>query len=76
MNNSGFLKDIGHGILLNQEEEKILKKYEISYLNCQSTKELLFKIEDYLNDSYEELDDLEKLSLRLSEYSYYQETRK
>lgn len=76
MNNSGFLKDVGHGILLNQEEENILKKYEISYLNCQNTKELLFKIEDYLNDSYEELDDLEKLSLRLSEYSYYQETRK
>lgn len=76
MNNSGFLKDVGHGILLNQEEENILKKYEISYLNCQNTKELLFKIEDYLNDSYEELEDLEKLSLRLSEYSYYQETRK
>ncbi len=76
MNNSGFLKDVGHGILLNQEEEKILKKYEISYLNCQNTKELLFKIEDYLNDSFEELEDLEKLSLRLSEYSYYQETRK
>ena len=76
MNNSGFLKDVGHGILLNQEEENILKKYEISYLNCQNTKELLFKIEDYLNDSYEELDDLEKLYLRLSEYSYYQETRK
>ena len=76
MNNSGFLKDVGHGILLNQEEEKILKKYEISYLNCQNSKELLFKIEDYLNDSFEELEDLEKLSLRLSEYSYYQETRK
>lgn len=76
MNNSGFLKDVGHGILLNQEEENILKKYEIAYSNCQNTKELLFKIEDYLNDSYEELEDLEKLSLRLSEYSYYQETRK
>ncbi len=76
MNNSGFLKDVGHGIFLNQEEENILRKYEISYLNCQNTKELLFKIEDYLNDSFEELEDLEKLSLRLSEYSYYQETRK
>lgn len=76
MNNQGFLKDVGHGILLNQEEENILKKYEIPYLNCQNTKELIFKIEDFLNDFYDELEDLEKLSLRLSEYSYYQETRK
>lgn len=71
-----FMKDVGNGILLNNEEEQILKKYEIDYLNCKNIKELIFKIEDYLNDSYEELNDLENLSNRLSEYNYYNYTNK
>jgi hypothetical protein len=73
---TNFLHDIGHGIMLSTEEENILKKYDIDYINCTSTKELLFKIEDYLNDSYQELDDLEQLSIRISEHNYYYETNK
>lgn len=71
-----FLHDVGNGILLNSEEEYILNKYQINYKDCSNMKELIFKIEDYLNDSYEELDDLENLSLRLAEYNYYNDTNK
>lgn len=70
------LKDHGYGILLSDEEEEILKRYQINYKICTSTSQLIFMIEDYLNDSYEELDDLDNLSKRLSEYNYYQNTNK
>lgn len=71
-----FLKDIGNGIFLKDEEENILKKYHIDYQNCKDIKELIFKIEDYLNDSYEEINDLENLSSRLQEFNYYHNTNK
>lgn len=70
------LKNRGYGILLSDEEEAVLNKYQINYKLCTSTSQLIFMIEDYLNDSYEELDDLDILSKRLSEYNYYQNTNK
>lgn len=76
MNNKSFLRDVGNGIYLTKEEENILKNYEIDYMNCKDVKELIFKIEYYLNDSYEELNDLDNLSNRLSEYNYYNNTNK
>lgn len=71
-----FLHDIGNGIMLTSEEEDILKRYQIDYQNCKDIKELIFKIEEYLNDSYTELEDLDLLSSRLSEYHYYHDTNK
>lgn len=70
------LKNRGYGILLSDEEELILNKYNINYKICTSTSQLIFMIEDYLNESYEELDDLDNLSKRLSEYHYYENTNK
>lgn len=70
-----FLKLRNNGILLSDEEIKILKKYNIDYSMCKNTGELLFQIEEYLNDS-DELEDLENLSNRLSEYRYYNEINK
>lgn len=70
------LKDLGHGILLSDNDEAILNKYKINYKMCTSTSELIFIIEDYLNDSYLELDDLDNLSRRLAEYNYYKNTNK
>lgn len=70
------LKDIGNGIYISNEEANVLDRYDINYKNCNSLNELIFQIEDYLNDSYEELDDLETLSSRLSEFNYYNNTKK
>ena len=71
-----FLKDVGNGIYLTDKEINILKSYKIDYQNCKDIKELVFKIEDYLNDSDLDLIDLENLSDRLSEYQYYNNTNK
>lgn len=72
---TSFLKRRNNGILLSDEEINILKKYGIKYEKCISTDELIFEIEEYLNDDSDALD-LENLSSRLSEYKYYYETNK
>lgn len=70
-----FLKKRNNGILLSDEEISILKKYNINYERCISTDELIFEIEEYLNDDSDAFD-LEILSSRLAEYKYYYETNK
>ena len=69
-----FLKDIGNGIYLKESEEKILNRYEIDYKNCSNINDLIFKIEEYLNE--QENEELEQISLRLSEFNYYHNTNK
>ena len=71
-----FLRDVGNGILLTTDEENILKRYQIDYKNCKDVKELIFKIEDYLNEDDYENDELDNLSIRLSEFNYYNNTNK
>ena len=56
-------------------EIDILKKYNINYEKCISTDELIFEIEEYLNEDGD-ASDLENLSSRLAEYKYYYETNK
>lgn len=73
--NNSFLKKIVNDIYLTAEEEEILKKYNIDYLNCKNVSDLIFKIEYYLNNN-NELNDLELLEERLSEYNYYNNTNK
>ena len=70
-----FLKRTSNGILLSDEEIDILKKYNINYEKCISTDELIFEIEEYLNEDGD-ASDLENLSSRLAEYKYYYETNK
>lgn len=72
--NKDFMHDVGNGIMLNNNEEEILKRVGINYKSCSSVSELLFQIEDYLID-YED-DELEMLSSRLSEFNYYNNTNK
>lgn len=71
-----FLQKRNNGILLSDEEINILERYQIDYKNCTNTEELIFKIEEYLNDEVLDADDLENLSSRLAEFRYYNETRK
>ena len=46
---TSFLKKRNNGILLSDEEINILNRYQIDYQNCVNTEELVFKIEEYLN---------------------------
>lgn len=70
-----FLQKRENGVLLSDNEISILSKYGIDYRKYSNTNELLFEIEEYLNDN-PDLDDLENLSNRLSEFMYYYETKK
>jgi len=74
MENS-FLKQIKNDIYLSLDDINILEKYEINYQSFSSMKELIFEIEEVLNNNYVD-SDLEDLSIKLSEYNYYNNTNK
>lgn len=71
------LKKINN-IYLSNKQISILERYRIEYKNVLDMNELIFKIEDYIenNYDYEEMDDLENLSLELAEFNYYYNTNK
>jgi hypothetical protein len=74
--NKRSLKQRKNGIYLSDEQIDILEKYNINYLNYNNINELIFYIEDYLNNSYMELEDLESVSEALSNFNYYNNTNK
>ncbi len=67
-----------NNIYLSNKQIYILEKYKIDYKNVRDIKQLIFFIEEYINENYfeEELEDLENLSLELSEFNYYYNTNK
>ena len=70
-----FLVKRSNGLLLSNNDVNVLEKYDIDYNSCTSLSELIYLIEDYLEDS-DELVDLEELSIKLSEFNYYHNTNK
>ena len=70
-----FLEKQKNEIYLSKNDIKILDKYEIDYLSYSNIRELLFIIEDILNNNYVD-SDLEDLLIKLSEYNYYFNTNK
>lgn len=74
MENS-FVKARKEDIYLSDADMKILEKYEIDYNSYSNMQELLFSIEDILNNNYTD-SDLEELLIKLSEYNYYFKTNK
>lgn len=71
--NNNFIKKVGNCYLTNNEIE-VLNRYNIDYLKCKSNHELLYLVEECLEDM--DAEDLEWLSGVLSERSYYLETKK
>lgn len=69
------LKKINDNLYLSKKQIDILDKYDVEYLN-RSIADLLFELEEILNDSYEELIDLEDVSREISEFNYYHNTKK
>ena len=65
------------GVFLSDAEIATLKNYNIFYDDYPNTKSLLFRIEEELNEmDPSESEDLEQISLTLSEYAYYHDTHK
>lgn len=74
--NINGLTKVNNNLFLTKKEIEILEKYNINYKVCSDFKMLMYLIDDYLNDSYDTLDDLENISIDISERNYYMNTNK
>ena len=63
-----------NGLLLTNKEIEILERYDIDYKKCVSLKEVIYLIEDILEE--EEIEELDLISQSISERDYYQNTNK
>lgn len=71
---SDNLKEI-NGFLLTDKEINVLKDYEIPYENCKSLKEIIYYVEDKI-DEFDSPEDLLDISDSISERDYYVNTKK
>ena len=70
-----FLKKYNN-IYISEEQKNILDRYDIDVNKYLTISQLIYDIEECLNNSLEELDDLEWVSQTISEYNYYNNTNK
>lgn len=67
------LNDMPHlqsnGLYLSQNQINILKRNNINYESCTSVRQLIMLIEEEL--TYDESEELENLSIELSDFDYY-----
>ena len=61
-------------LILNNHEISILDRYDIDYKKCVDMKDLIFLLEDYLNDI--EDNELEAILMSISERDYYKNSNK
>lgn len=73
-----FKKDNGKGLLLNSHETEVLQRYGFDYKKYSSLNELIFDIDNYINEEgcFNDVDELEEVLDRISEYHYYNEVNK
>lgn len=68
-------KEIGNGIFLSDYQIEVLLKYDIDPYKCSGIDDLIFKIEDILEED-DTLEDLDNISREISEFNYYANTNK
>ena len=69
-----LLKRRENNILLSDYQISVLRRNGIDYNRFSSIRELMFEIENYLGEEFDE--ELDLVSSQLSEYIYYNETKK
>lgn len=69
-----ILKRRENNFLLSDYQVSILQRNGIDYLRYNKTRDLLFDIEEILNEDFDE--ELDIVSAQLSEFLYYNETKK
>ena len=67
-------KQLKNGIFLSDNQMSILNMYKINYEECSDVKELIFLIEEELDNEYDE--DLDMICKEISECNYYSNTNK
>lgn len=68
-------KEIKNGIFLSKYQCDVLLKYSIDPYKCSSVNELIFMIDEVLDED-SDADDLESVSREISEFNYYANTNK
>lgn len=63
-----------NGFLLSDYQVSVLNRNGIDYKRYNNVRELLFEIENYLDDDFDE--ELDLVSSQLSEFIYYTDTKK
>ena len=74
--NKNSLVKINNNLYLKRYQIDVLDIYHIDYKNCSSVSEILFLIDDVLEDSDSENDLLEEVAESLQEFNYYHNTNK
>ena len=75
--NKNMLKNLDNGLLLSDAHIEILERYGFDYCKYGSINELIFDIEEFLNEEGDsDCGDLDWVSADLSERNYYQNTNK
>lgn len=74
-NDTNFLKKHGN-IYISDSSVEILKKYNIDVYKYNNVASLIYDIEEILNNSYTDMEDLEWVSENMQEYNYYNNTNK
>ena len=72
---SGSFQNI-NGMMLTNHEIEVLDRYKIPYKKCNSLKEIIFEIEEIIDESDIVDEDLDYISSTISERDYYQNTNK
>ena len=67
------LINLDNNLMLSNKEIEVLTYYHIDYLSCSSLTEILFLIDQELD---EDTQDLENISISISERNYYLNTHK
>ena len=65
-----------NGLMLTNREILVLDKYKINYKNCKSLKEIIFEVEEILNDMDILDEEIDFIAMSISERDYYQNTNK
>ena len=63
--------DKGNGILINKNDIETLEKYGFKVDNYPNLQALIFDLDNYLNETLDETNDLEESLIRISEFYYY-----
>ena len=75
--NKNMLKNLDNGLLLSDAHIEILERYGFDYRKYGSINELIFDIEEFLNEEGDsDCGDLDWVSADLSERNYYVNTNK
>lgn len=69
------LNKISDNLYLSNRQIEILSRYSIDYTRFSDIRSLIFEVESILEDGID-YDDLEALSIELSEFNYYHNTNK